>query len=531
MNIAIDSNFPGGAVEKARFENPNTIYFRAPKNGSPQSLWYNFRIDGGKGKVLRLVQQQLEDVLGLLESRTYAFTVPVVKHGDEASWQRIEESAVSFKKNPLEYEFTFLKETDTTYVAFSYPYTFDNLNAFLEKHRSNEYLNLEHIGTTAEGRPYPCLMVGAPENDLTQIVIITARHHAGEVSGSYVLEGIIESFLEQLRSSRLETAAIALLVFPLVDLDSVETGRYGKGRPPVDFNRDWTACPLHEEIRLIQSRIEKAAASSPLLLYMDLHAPQPGGTTYIVPARASSYETSLYEQIWELYGQVEKSIEGFSTCRIKDLDPFALNWGQEAYQHTSVQYQARRYQIPALTLETSYHYDSSKQLLDPVKWQGIGKKLWETVIGSFCKGARFGDMTFSPIPSGEIGWRYWEMVSLPDNCTLEENTSVMTIHSSAGGKAFVTFRTYIPTTEKASVIIQYSSGDKNLSLEVTTYYYKDRIVYDRYDTQYLSFIPGEHTFYPMRNGALEDWNSYRIAVKVDGLVGSLSVQIQVTSGS
>jgi hypothetical protein len=236
----------------------------------------------------------------------------------------------------------------------------------------------------------------------------------------------------------------------------------------------------------------------------------------------------VYKKAWEFYAQLEKKIEDFSTCRIRDLDPFALNWGQEAYQHTSVQYHARRYQIPALTLETSYHFDSRNRLLDPQEWRRIGNRTWETVADCFLEQTQFATSSFSAVASGEIVWRYWEMISLNERCTLEEDGRKLAIHSSDDGNAFVTFRTHILPARKAAVAIQYASEDAYLRCEVITYFYKDRIVFERFNTQYLSLIPGTYTFHPAHDTYPDNCSSYRIAIKVNNLVGSLSLEIRGT---
>ena len=536
--IRIDTNFPGGAVEGVMFGEDGAISFSAPKNGSPRSLWYYFRITGGRGKKLCFYQKELEDVLGLFEARTYAFTAPVVKFGEEGQWQRIPVKDIKFESDPIEYTFSFVQKEDIAYVAFSYPYTFKDLVRYIGINRKKEYIALDYIGETAEGRKYPCLKVGPVGNNIEGMVIITARHHAGEVSGSYVLEGIINAYISLLEELGPEKVGASLLIFPFVDLDGVETGRYGKDRPPVDFNRDWTVYPQHSEIRWIQNHTEKEAAKNTPILYIDLHAPQPGGTTYIVPARASSSKPDHYYMVWDFYGKFEKAIEGTSTCRVQDLDPYAINWGQEMYQHNSVQYHAKYFSIPSFTLETSYHYDSENALLEPDMWRKIGEKFWETCITVF-KDSRDHEKSSAElynkntdveknirITSGEIVWKNWEMVSLPENVVLEEEGDGLNIFSSEGGNVFITCRRYIQRKEKLSVKASYSTeGSRGLDIEIRTYFYKKNIVFEGFTRQWFLIQPGIHTFYSLEDENCNGYDVYRISVKIKNLRGQVRLEI------
>ena len=63
-------------------------------------------------------------------------------------------------------------------------------------------------------------------------MILTARHHACESTGNYVLEGMLE---ELLRHPLPDTTVFCV---PFVDYDGVIRGDQGKSREPHDHNRD-----------------------------------------------------------------------------------------------------------------------------------------------------------------------------------------------------------------------------------------------------------------------------------------------------
>jgi len=94
-------------------------------------------------------------------------------------------------------------------------------------------------------------------------VILTARHHACESTGSYVLEGV----LEELIKAPIENTHV--FAVPFVDFDGVIDGDQGKGRIPHDHNRDYTESPIYPE----GAQIMKYADRYGCQLGFDLHSP------------------------------------------------------------------------------------------------------------------------------------------------------------------------------------------------------------------------------------------------------------------
>jgi hypothetical protein len=526
MRIQIDSNFPGGAVEGIFFENEHTVFFEAPLNGSPQSLWYYFRITGGKGEPLTFVQRNLANILGVLESRTYQFTNPVIKHGESGSWERINSTDVIFTKDPMKYTFVVTPQNDVTYLAFSFPYTFENLKGFIESNDEFNNIKIGYSGKTSEGRRYPYLEVGNPEIKGKYCILITARHHAGETPGSYVLEGILKSFLHQLNLANSKIGQLKLFIFPFVDFDGVQEGRYGKGRPPIDFNRDWSAKSQHQEILQIQEFTENALIDHQLLLYIDLHAPQPGGTSYLIPPRASCYQSELYYRMWNFSHQFEKEIEGVTTCRVEDLDPFAMNWGQENYQHNSVGFHAKHYQIPAFTLETSYHFDSNLQLLSPPKWQTMGKTLCELCISFFYFGEHGKSKEKPRVSSGEIVWKNWDMISLPNNVEIEEDGRELMIKSLGNGSVFISSQEFLSRDNKYTLNIEIVLNPHPITVELIQYFYSDKIVFERFSTSFLLVESGRNILIPPAPKQEIDYTTSRVAFRIRNIEGNLRVGLK-----
>lgn len=116
-----------------------------------------------------------------------------------------------------------------------------------------------------------------------------------------------------------------LALFPMVDLDGVEGGRYGKDRPPRDMNRDWSANPCHVEVRAIRAAIADLVGRHRYRWFNDFHAPHPSGFSFPVPVRPSHLGKADWAAFWRFAALLAK--EAPAECPIRAAD-YPLSAGQ-----------------------------------------------------------------------------------------------------------------------------------------------------------------------------------------------------------
>jgi hypothetical protein len=110
----------------------------------------------------------------------------------------------------------------------------------------------------------------------TYVVLpIVARSHACEAMANYVIEGIVEYWL----NSDEPTASflrehVDLQIVPFLDKDGVEDGEQGKLRAPHDHNRDYMTDPLYASTRALMQLIQQTHAEGRnVVTSMDIHCP------------------------------------------------------------------------------------------------------------------------------------------------------------------------------------------------------------------------------------------------------------------
>ena len=102
-------------------------------------------------------------------------------------------------------------------------------------------------GSSAGGGSVPYVTLGAGERR----ILLTARHHACESTGDYVMEGFLREFAVD------PLAGFSVIAVPFVDYDGVIHGDQGKNRAPHDHNRDYTDAPIYPEVRAIKALAEE----------------------------------------------------------------------------------------------------------------------------------------------------------------------------------------------------------------------------------------------------------------------------------
>lgn len=126
------------------------------------------------------------------------------------------------------FTYTFAPDENEVYFAHDMLY---RPQRFFEFAKVNN-LEIKTLCKSENGRNVPYIDIGNGE----EVILLTARHHACESTGSYVLEGVLQSFLKSEALSKYR-----MICIPMVDFDGVVDGDQGKNRNGHDHNRDYIA--------------------------------------------------------------------------------------------------------------------------------------------------------------------------------------------------------------------------------------------------------------------------------------------------
>ncbi len=156
------------------------------------------------------------------------------------------------------FTYTFGEYEDSVYFAHDMVYR----PARFFSYAAARGLEVKTLCTTEGGREVPYIDTEHGE----ETILLTARHHACESTGNYVLEGVLDSLLKDKIFSKYR-----IICIPFVDYDGVVNGDQGKNRNGHDHNRDYVE---GQEAVYVSTRTIRAVADTLRLRFaFDFHSP------------------------------------------------------------------------------------------------------------------------------------------------------------------------------------------------------------------------------------------------------------------
>ena len=241
------------------------------------------------------------------------------------------------------FSYTFGADENCVYFAHDLLYTPSRLTSILNELGLTPFA----VCKTLRGREVPAFKIGTGSKN----VILSARHHACESSGSYVLEGMIREYLE----NPIENTS--LFVVPIVDFDGVTEGEHGKDRDPHDHNRDYIEENIYPEV----GAIIDYAKDKEITYAVDFHAPSHriGRSNRVYVVRKFPH----FEERFDNFGRLLEARCGGDAMTYDmqyDVHP-NVGWNKDATPTFSTYFNIRTDCKLALTLEvTHYGTDDNK---------------------------------------------------------------------------------------------------------------------------------------------------------------------------
>lgn len=316
----IHKNFTGGNIFVEN-QTENHVYLKNELRDTDCNWFYwAFCVEGAEGKTVTFHFQ--ENRLG--------YFGPAVSH-DLKKWHwldKVEENAFTYK---------FGESESKVYFAHDMLY---HPERFMEFARLKG-LCVKEFCKSGKGRSIPAVSIGEGKRS----IILTARHHACESTGNYVLEGV----LDELMNNMLPDTKV--LCVPFVDYDGVVDGDQGKNRIPHDHNRDYdkTSNSIYASTAAIREYAEKNGCH----YGFDFHSPWHigGENDHVFIVQNLFEKTNRFYEFGKLF---ESEITGNSLKYYQKNDyPFMAGWNMKNTNFAIFMSERKENEL-AFSLETTY---------------------------------------------------------------------------------------------------------------------------------------------------------------------------------
>ncbi len=260
-SIQFDTDFDsgGGVSVHSRTETHFTLTLEDEQNYGPLG-YMHFRLRGVEGETVSFEFTNLGDSRMPSDYRLLYSETPL----EELDYQRMDEAI----GDGFSQEF----QSDTVYIANYFPFPYQNTVEQVTRHQDCEYVTVELIGQSHEGRDMYAMRISDPDvpDDEKRDIVALTRQHPGETTGSYQMDGMIAYVLEVFRD---ETRAFdedyRFHFLPHANPDGIYRGIHRLCSQGYDLNRQWDSdSPV--EIRNLKDYMERNVTNA--WWGFDLHA-------------------------------------------------------------------------------------------------------------------------------------------------------------------------------------------------------------------------------------------------------------------
>ena len=339
----ISKDFTGGNIEVISANNNEVKLQRELRDTSDEWFYWAFCVKGAQGKTVKF--DIGDDYLGPFG--------PAVSH-DLENWQWLNK-----RDSDRCFTYTFSEDEKCVYFAHNMLYHPKRFADFAKKRN----LKPQTIAKAKNGDDIPYVTFGTGD----EYILLTARHHACESTGNYVLEGVLEELIKCLPNN------LSVMCVPFVDYDGVVNGDQGKNRIPHDHNRDYgkNVPPIYNTVKFIRD----FAGTHNIKYAFDFHSP------------------------WHRYNENDTVFIPMKNYRqIKDITKFSAIFEKENEKNT-------------------LKYFVKNNMLPDIKWNNSG---------SSCFGSYMGEMTDSVL-SFTLETCYFGT----ENCVFNEKNALTLGHNFA----------------------------------------------------------------------------------------------------
>jgi len=284
LQLQINSDFPGGSARVLGIDAAgNTVHITPagdPKRGWP--CWWYFRLDNvdtNQPVVLEVTANQgtVQDGPGKTRKLPANWSLPAQASfsTDGTNWEHTEKGERQGSRSI----YRINTSTSTLWLAWGLPFTLKDADQLIQKTCALcPYAKSFVLAHTRGGRPVPGVRISQPgATDGPRFTVwIQARQHAWESGSSWVARGFVEWLVSNDPAAESLRRKADIIIIPIMDVDSVETGLGGKDQIPHDQDEDWGSMPYFPEVAAGMRSLTALAKADRLDLFLDLHNPSYG---------------------------------------------------------------------------------------------------------------------------------------------------------------------------------------------------------------------------------------------------------------
>ncbi|XP_078346337.1 uncharacterized protein LOC144631703 isoform X2 [Oculina patagonica] len=273
------------------------LWLRNDLYTNKHTQWYYFRVQNTRPAVkykftimnlLKSGSLYNEGMRPLLYSELDAATKKIgwIRSGENIKYYKNAIKREDTTKDKYHYSLTwtcdFPNADDTYYFAHCYPYTYTDLQEYLQNLRNDpvrsRICKQRVLCRTLAGNFVYVLTVTNPSRrpadaEAKQGVVLTARVHPGETNSSWMMKGLLDYLTSNAPDAKLLRDTFIFKIVPMLNPDGVIVGNYRCSLAGRDLNRNYKTVlkDSFPPIWHVRNMVRKLLEERDITLYCDLH--------------------------------------------------------------------------------------------------------------------------------------------------------------------------------------------------------------------------------------------------------------------
>ncbi|MGM8899128.1 MULTISPECIES: M14 family metallopeptidase [unclassified Psychrobacter] len=261
----ITANFDAGNIDVINVENKKDIQLAIrPDVGGEFFQWFNFRLSGEIGERYTLNILNAGEASYVEGWENYQ----AVASYDREYWFRL---PTTYKDGKL--TIVAELECDTIQIAYFAPYSYERHQDLLAAVQTHPLVTLEHLGDTLDKRDLTLIKIANKDSNSDvnkRNIWITARQHPGETMAEWLIEGLLDSLLDDDNATgKLLLEKANFYIVPNMNPDGSVRGHLRTNAVGTNLNREWSNPSLEKSPEVFHV-INKMEATGVDLFY-DVH--------------------------------------------------------------------------------------------------------------------------------------------------------------------------------------------------------------------------------------------------------------------
>ncbi|XP_030845619.1 uncharacterized protein LOC582973 isoform X1 [Strongylocentrotus purpuratus] len=182
----------------------------------------------------------------------------------------------------LTWTFTVPHDNDTCYFAHCYPYTYSDLQDYLQNLTNDrvrsKYCKQRILCRSLAGNVVYVLTITSPslnpdDAKVKKAVVVTSRVHPGETNASWMMKGFLDYLTSEMPDAKLLRDLFVFKIVPMLNPDGVIVGNYRCSLAGRDLNRNYKTIlkDSFPSVTHTKAMVKKLMEEREVVVYCDLH--------------------------------------------------------------------------------------------------------------------------------------------------------------------------------------------------------------------------------------------------------------------